>query len=123
MSWNYMTGLGSVTGTHLDSANKHIMTCKVDTLLLANWLTNPEADTVTVMHSNDEVVHAQGQDCAEHVQELPGHLYQSVPEGHHDSQGHEGQSSDISEVNLLQEQHVRLSQAAQFENIAVHRSG
>ena len=52
MSWNDMPGLGSATGTRVDSAAKHIMACKVDTRLLACWLLQPEADAVTALHSD-----------------------------------------------------------------------
>ncbi len=52
MSWNDMPGLGSATGTRVDSAAKHIMACKVDTRLLACWLADPEADAVTALHSD-----------------------------------------------------------------------
>ena len=52
MSWNDMPGLGSATGTRVDSAAKHIMACKVDTRLLACWLANPEHDAVTALHSD-----------------------------------------------------------------------
>lgn len=51
MSWNDMPGLGSATGTRVDSAAKHIMACKVDTRLLACWLANTEGDQVTALHS------------------------------------------------------------------------
>jgi hypothetical protein len=52
MSWNDMPGLGSATGTRVDSAAKHIMACKVDTRLLACWLANREHDAVTALHSD-----------------------------------------------------------------------
>ena len=52
MSWNDMPGLGTATGTRVDSAAKHIMACKVDTRLLACWLRNPEADAVNALHSD-----------------------------------------------------------------------
>jgi len=51
MSWNDMPGLGTATGTRVDSAAKHIMACKVDTRLLSCWLQNPEGDAINVMHS------------------------------------------------------------------------
>ncbi len=47
-----MPGLGTATGTRVDSAAKHIMACKVDTRLLACWLNNPEADAVNALHSD-----------------------------------------------------------------------
>lgn len=47
-----MPGLGSATGTRVDSAAKHIMACKVDTRLLACWLAETEADAVTALHSD-----------------------------------------------------------------------
>jgi hypothetical protein len=52
MSWNDMPGLGSTTGTRIDSAVKHIMMCKVDTRLLACWLTNPGSDAITALQSD-----------------------------------------------------------------------
>jgi hypothetical protein len=52
MSWNDMPGLGSATGTRVDSAAKHIMACKVDTRLLACWLAIGEHDAVNALHSD-----------------------------------------------------------------------
>ena len=51
MSWNDMPGLGTATGTRVDSAAKHIMACKVDTRLLSCWLANPENDAINLLHS------------------------------------------------------------------------
>ena len=40
MSWNDLPGLGTATGTRVDSAAKHIMACKMDTKLLQAMLEN-----------------------------------------------------------------------------------
>jgi len=52
MSWNDMPGLGTATGTRVDSAAKHIMACKVDTRLLACWLPDESKDAVTTLHAD-----------------------------------------------------------------------
>ena len=52
MSWNDLPGLGTATGTRVDSAAKHIMACKVDTRLLANLILHPEKhDAINVLHN------------------------------------------------------------------------
>lgn len=52
MSWNDMPGLGTATGTRVDSAAKHIMACKVDTRLLACWLPDDTKDQVNTLHAD-----------------------------------------------------------------------
>ena len=53
MSWNDLPGLGSATGTRVDSAAKHIMACKVDTRLLACWVSPGERnDALNCMHAD-----------------------------------------------------------------------
>jgi hypothetical protein len=52
MSWNDLPGLGTATGTRVDSAAKHIMACKVDTRLLANWIMHPDKhDAINILHN------------------------------------------------------------------------
>jgi hypothetical protein len=52
MSWNDLPGLGTATGTRVDSAAKHIMACKVDTRLLAHWIASPEGgDAINALHN------------------------------------------------------------------------
>lgn len=52
MSWNDMPGLGTATGTRVDSAAKHIMACKMDTRLLACWLGDDKTDVINALHAD-----------------------------------------------------------------------
>jgi hypothetical protein len=52
MSWNDLPGIGTATGTRVDSAAKHIMACKMDTRLLANFVMNPtSSDAINLLHN------------------------------------------------------------------------
>lgn len=50
MSWNDLPGLGTATGTRVDSAAKHIMACKVDYHLLAATLSDTR-DPINALHN------------------------------------------------------------------------
>ncbi len=50
MSWNDLPGLGTATGTRVDSAAKHIMACKVDYHLLAAMLED-NRDPINALHN------------------------------------------------------------------------
>jgi hypothetical protein len=50
MSINYLPSIGTATGTRVDSAAKHIMSCKVDTRLFSCWL-KENVDTMSLLHN------------------------------------------------------------------------
>lgn len=50
MSWNDLPGLGTATGTRVDSAAKHIMACKVDYDLLSAML-DDDKDPINALHN------------------------------------------------------------------------
>jgi len=50
MSWNDLPGLGTATGTRVDSAAKHIMACKMDTKLLQAMLED-NTDPQNALHN------------------------------------------------------------------------